>query len=313
MMPKTAFRSRHDGFSFNGLPLLDEEAIHEIQRLFREAIDAALDSIKPGFGYAIEIYDIENILAGWVQKDLPESQVLSASLAVAVLDYYYAALSKPKLSEKTRSRLQEYLLKRLFDHIKANAARRLQWMAISRLIPVSWIPETFITEPIKQAIKRLGVYEDPVIELDLKLPNPGGEAWVTGRIKEEWELLKKNIDRGKPFPLTLIRDSENPYQNETAIAYGYEDQGDGQGIISVYYPARPQEEAPTIAIDFRGEVISLRENCEQKPGKKLAAFFSETYTTTVPPAFSWWRFWLFRMLRKVIVKTIRWIRLRLIH
>jgi hypothetical protein len=112
-------------------------------------------------------------------------------------------------------------------------------------------------------------------------PFKGGPSWLLARSKEHWEALKGHIDAGDPWPIGLVGETTEPFENHQVVAYGYDQNPDNRGTIYLYDMNCPGVEQ-TIELDFSGDALLAKESC---PGARgvLRGFFCEAYSPELPP------------------------------
>ncbi len=154
--------------------------------------------------------------------------------------------------------MRDYIEQRQIDSLKANLPNVLAWMAMLFLIPQWWSFKS-------------------------------GGGWLLERTKEQWAILEKSIGAGNPQPLALIGATTNPCENHQVLATGFDDHGDGTGVIYLYDMNCPGAEQ-TIRLDFRGPVLRAEESCPSEPRGPLRGFICEKYASAAPPTVMDWTF-----------------------
>jgi hypothetical protein len=97
---------------------------------------------------------------------------------------------------------------------------------------------------------------------------------------------------GTPWPIAIVGTTDNPMNNHQILAYGYEDYGNGKGLIYVYDDAAsPANVENTIAVDFTGNELVTVESAygntggfEPQRGPLKGIFCSEYFPDTPPIA-----------------------------
>jgi hypothetical protein len=93
--------------------------------------------------------------------------------------------------------LRAYIWQRLLDSLGGNASTFLGWMIVNHLVP------SFLFG--------------------------GGSGWLLSQTKKQWLILKAHIDGGEPWPVGLVGNTSDPFNNHQVLVYGYNDPGDGTG------------------------------------------------------------------------------------
>jgi hypothetical protein len=306
-MPKTWFRPQIDGFQVGTAARADEKEINEIYKRFQLAIDTVCKLLKPAYNGALELYEVKKNLKQWIAKKIPPSRSLHDGLIFVALDYFYSRRFTAKIDLGTPTRptkIYSYLRQRQDDHMVSNSHLLLRYMTTANLIPEIWLPESLLIDPIEAEIKKLAEFRDVRIDINLALPH-GGRLWVYENFLENWEELKNYIDAGRPWPIRLMTNTLNPYENKSVIAYGYEDVGDGSGkiyIYDIYCPAREH----TINFQFNEKILTVSESCRKSNyNSYLHGFFCEHYSVVSPPHSSVSRFFSFILPMKSIWHIVR--------
>jgi hypothetical protein len=93
--------------------------------------------------------------------------------------------------------LRAYIWQRLLDILGGNASTFLGWMIVNHLVP------SFLFG--------------------------GGSGWLLSQTKKQWLILKAHIDGGEPWPVGLVGNTSDPFNNHQVLVYGINDPGDGTG------------------------------------------------------------------------------------
>jgi hypothetical protein len=220
------------------------------------SVSGASDSASGGFG-GLMSNSIAPQIEHWIDGATPDYYGMCGGMAFASADYYAAGKPLPRghgysdIPQDTTPQgraLRDYLWDRQMQSLHLNAPQLLHWMAM------------------------------------LHLPLPfAGPGWMLSRVREEWVTLKGHIDQGKPWPLCLIGSSASPFNNHQVLAVGYDDAGDGTGVIYVYDMNAPGKDQ-TIRLDMRGSELVAVESAPNAERGALRAFFCERYTPAALPA-----------------------------
>jgi hypothetical protein len=308
-MPKTWFRPQIDGPQVGNAGRADENEIDKIHKSFQLAIDAVYNLLKPFYNGALDFYEVRKKLKHWISKKIPPGRSLHDGLIFVALDYFYSRRFK---SDKELSlpicqaQIYFYLRQRRADHMVSNSQLLLSYMTTANLIPEKWVPESLLIDPIEAEIKKLPEFKDVRIDINLALP-PGGKIWIYQNFLENWEKLKNYIDAGRPWPIRLMANTLNPYENKSVIAYGYEDMGNGSGKIDVYDIDCPDQEH-TISFKLNENTLTVSEICRHSNSiSYLHGFFCENYSVVTPPHTSISRFFYSIIPMKSIWHIMRFI------
>jgi hypothetical protein len=236
-------------------------------------------------------------LAEWIKGDAAGASSFRAIRSTFVsLDYYYSATLAPR-AVPTRDRawrltpsremLRSYLIQRCFDELAMNARRLLVWMAMLHLLPEAWLPESFLIEPIQRELARLGFGPASIVELDLRLPVPGGERWLRRASQRQWRKLRSHLDAGRPWSIRVLGGHPSVLASPALIAHGYEDRNDDTGILHVCDVEGPEREF-AIAVDARptssAPVLRWEGRWQGEMEGEAPGFFCEVYTPLTPPS-----------------------------
>jgi hypothetical protein len=72
-------------------------------------------------------------------------------------------------------------------------------------------------------------------------------------------------------------------KNHQVLAIGYDDFGDGRGVLHLYDSNRPGFESKTV-VDFNGdELVVLQEDAPSSNRGPLKGFFISNYNLSTPP------------------------------
>ncbi len=255
-MAHTGFKPEVNGFAFINSWQLDKGESQQMRQTLTGSMGEASGSASGGLGGLVS-YSIAPQLEQWIDSALPDYYGMCGGMAFAAADHYAAGRPLPRGrgyddipqdSTPHGRALRDYLWDRQIQSLQLNAAQLLHWM----------------------------------IMLHLPLPF-AGPGWLIARVREEWLGLKAHIDGGHPWPLCLIGSSISPFNNHQVLATGYEDHGDGTGVIYVYDMNGPGKEQ-TIALDMRGAGLAAVESVPNADRGPLRAFFCERYTPAAPPA-----------------------------
>ncbi len=267
-MPKTTFRPQTDGFAFVNNWSFTGDEISQIQRYFMQGVGVAGNSLGQSLGNVVATA-AEHLNGVINSSNFNAAHYgLCGGMAYAARDYYKADMLLPRGQSATdlpvgppdtpAGVLRTFLFQRLLDSLAAGgvAGTLLEWMAMQHLVPM---------------IPFMG--------------SQGGEPWLLERSKEQWAILKAHIDADDPWPIVLLGSTNIPTNNHQVLAYGYDDPGDGTGVIYLYDPNCPHNNDgdKTIQLDFRGTSLQATETCYQAPRGPLRGFFCAKYVAPATP------------------------------
>lgn len=270
-MPTTAFDPAKNGFAFVNYFTFDEVEVTRIRAQLTGSVGNALSTLSPAASALAGLQGANKALGDLIQANLPHAYGLCGGMAYAALDYFKAGRPLPRgrgpQDWPTRSTpggaaLRDYLWKRLLDSLGAGggAATTLAWQVMLHRVPSFW-------------------------------PFSGGPGWLLARSRQQWAVLKGHLDQGEPWPIILVGDTHNPFNNHQVLAYGYEDNGDNTGVIHVYDmnspgnqpPGVPETVGQTLRIDLRGPALAAVESCPSAERGPLRGFNCSAYTFNQPP------------------------------
>ncbi len=255
-MPRTNFKPEVDGFAFVNSWKLDAFEKKQMQQILSGSINQASQSAAGGFG-AMLSGRIGPQIEHWIEAALPDYYGMCGGMAFVAADYYHANQPLPRGSDyhdipqndtPRGQALRAHLWSRQVQSLQLNAAQLLAWM----------------------------------IMLHIPLPF-AGPGWLLQRTREEWDRLKTILDQGQPWPLCLIGSSVSPFNNHQVLATGYDDGGDGTGVIYLYDMNDPGKEQ-TIRLDMRATTLAAEESVPNPDRGALRGFFCEQYTPGELPA-----------------------------
>ncbi|MBX0329069.1 hypothetical protein K2Z83_15425 [Oscillochloris sp. ZM17-4] len=254
-MPRTGFQAEVNGFAFVNSWQLDKGESDHMRQTLTGSAGQASNSAAGGLGGLLS-NRIAPQLEEWIDAALPDYYGMCGGMAFAAADHFAAGVPLPRGrgyddipqdSTPHGRALRDYLWERQIQSLQLNAPQLLHWM------------------------------------LMLHLPLPfAGPGWLLDRAREEWAELKRHIDTGHPWPLCLIGSSISPFDNHQVLATGYDDHGDGTGVIYVYDMNSPGKEQ-TITIDTRFGQLAAVESVPNAERGPLRAFFCERYEPAPPP------------------------------
>lgn len=259
-MKKTLFKPETHGFAFVNSWSFDSSENNRMSSALSGTIDDAISLLLKPLA-AIGGPLVSSRLQEWIGSAIPRDYGLCGGMAFSALDYYKAGENIPRgrdyhdqpgRDHPDGKVLRDYLWKRQIESTVDNGPTLLAWMGMLHSI----------------------------------LPF-GGSHWVLDRTKEEWDTLKAHLNREEPWPICLVGNSFSPFNNHQVLAYGYDDPGDGTGLLYVYDMNCPNREN-TIHLDFRGDELVAQESCANSNRGPLQGFFCEVYKDASPPVIAGW-------------------------
>ncbi len=260
-MKKTFFRPDMHGFAFVNTWSFDPSERMQMANTLHGSVSGAVNSLASSL---TAIPFVETIMQQWIGKAEPVYYGLCGGMAFASLDYFKKGQKlprgagysdNPKNDTPSGKTMRDYLWRRQLESMSTNVPMLLVWMAVQHMGAIL-----------------------------------GGPQWLLERTKEEWEKLKEHIDNDEPWPICLVGSSTNPFHNHQVLVYGYDDPGDGTGVLYLYDMNCPDKEQKT-CLDFRGEQLQATETCAIEDRGELRGFFCEIYTQATPPAIEYKTGW----------------------
>jgi hypothetical protein len=276
-----------DGFHFGDTWPLGAMEAKTILSDFESSLAPALAILRPSFHDALELHAVPRELANRVKSGGAEAFGQRAALVYAALDYSNARILPPLRvqfgSTGKAEKVAQFLRRRARESAQATAPALLASATVLTCIPERWVPEALLTAPLRRTIDDLGLFKDAEIELDLKLPFPGGAPWLGRQTRAELEQLTRHLAAGRPWPIVLIPDNGDPFDAPVVLAYRYEPKGQDAGSIHCYDPSLPAK-PQTVQVAF-GENGTLAGSLS-KAGDTfhLKGILCSPYDPAEPPA-----------------------------
>ncbi len=180
---------------------------------------------------------------------------LCGGMIYAARDYFEGKALIPQMLSNPNNaddRFTKYIIQRLFD--------------------------TFTEKDISMYMKLMSPLYTDTDEGSLNSMGQMGRAYVT--LREEWPMIKQDIDEGHPSTIGLVRVKSawagDLGQNHQVLVYGYT-LSSGYVDLKIYDPNYANDDHVTIKIKVQGTDIPLeaRHNRTEKP---VYAFFRTNYT-----------------------------------
>lgn len=294
MALQTAFRPQLHGFDFHNLWDLDENYANFVRSIVEDSVPLAVKAVvtDPAIlaallgigGIAIGVAEalipgFDLIVAGLVGefltktkdvlKDLNfQSYGLCGGMAYTSVDYFTEGwvipkgvcqngkLDCPPLNTASAVVLRNYIFGRFEDSWKSGGVMNemLEWYILLNLMPT-----------------KVG----------------GGGKALQKKTKPEWTAITTLLDQGQPWPIALIFDSWNIFDNHQVVAYGYDgDPETGLAHLHIYDNNNPDIEA-RIEFTFTGSQLEgAMQSSDGQPlqdYQTLKGFFHSKYTPKTPP------------------------------
>lgn len=152
-------------------------------------------------------------------ESLRADDLFRLALVLLAVDHYGARMAVPQpaaggstnqVNVDRWAALQPYLLERLRDHLSASAADSLVARAVLGSIGENWIPTAQIGRQLQQQIMASGFVASVEVALDLRLPNPGGGAWLRAETAKTLEATRVLLADRRPAVVEVLRDPMAP-------------------------------------------------------------------------------------------------------
>lgn len=263
-MPVLAWRNDADGYAFVNSWFLDPVETIGLTSLAQPAIWSAVGAIAavwPDPIFLAAAGAAANVAIGQVSPTIGLG--LCGGMIYSSLDYWLArralprgahATDRPTRSTPAGAILRDLIWGRLLHSLIQGQAlsRTLEWSLLLNQVPA------------------------PV----------GGAGALLSRTFSEWNKVKASIDAGMPCPIGLIYTSRNVWDQHQILVYGYDDLGNGTGLMYVYDCNTPNQFGDTsdsvVSLDFTGASL-VAVSPSDGPGT-LAGFFCTGYFPLTPPA-----------------------------
>lgn len=256
------FDATTNGFGFVNYWSFSDGETGKIQKVLADSVDRVL-KVDPLIGQSLTLLGVRSGLTALVSKAVPQAYGLCGGMAFSALDYYTAGMpippgtAQPTYSDSAGKKLRDYLVRRQVDSLKDNLPTILLWIAILHLVPSS-----------------------PFFK--------SGAPWLFEQTKEQWKILKSQLDNQQPTPLALIGTNPDPCENHQVLAYKYEEFSE-MGVPKIrlhVYDMNCPGTAQTMELDFNGEELVVKESCASPTRGPLQGFLCEHYSFSQPPALS---------------------------
>ncbi|WP_089107897.1 hypothetical protein [Streptomyces hyaluromycini] len=267
-MAKLAWRSDVDGFAFNNSWEFDATERAILSALSPTVVPPAVAAVSLVIPEPITLAVLTAIMTAAAQTEMTLGPLptigLCGGMAYTSLDYWTVRAALPRGAHDTdlpartagaAATLRNLIWQRLMDSLISGGVlqRTLEWSLILNQLPA-----------------RLG----------------GGPAALLQKTKDEWIILKAHIDAGRPWPVGLVYSGRSVWDQHQVLIYGYEDLGDGTGLLFVYDGNQPHQCGETydsdIKLDFTGTSL-VAKSPSDGPGT-IMGFFCSGYSFAAPPS-----------------------------
>lgn len=256
-MPKTMFDPAEHGFAFINAWDFDESERQELRDLFDQYLKWGAIAGTALLGLPGAILAPAGILAlrNKLEEGLAPGYGLCGGMAFVALDYFLAGRPLPRGSHThdqppAGHPLRRYLWQRQIKSLVSDLDRFLAWLILLEYLPAGW-------------------------------PFRGGPARLEAMTRTEWAKLKRDIDRNRPVPIGLVRDTQYVFDNHQVLAIGYTAQADDSGgAIDLYDPNCP-DRTSRISFEWGSGSEWIAESCVGIA--PLRGFFCEIYQPLDPP------------------------------
>jgi len=300
----TRFDPLSDSFRFGEAWPLGATDAAAILQIFQSGIDPALAILEPSFHDALELHHVRERLARMLEADRSEAFGRRAAMVFAALDYFHARVPPPPLAQVhpagQGAKLAQFLCRRSRESTRAIAPALLAEAGVLVCVPERWVPEALLTSSLRSAIENMGLFEVTEIELELKLPFPGGASWLRRQTLAELQKLRTHLDAGQPWPIVLIPENGDPFDARVMLAFRYEPAGSDAAKIHCYDPSLPAE-FQALQMDLRESAAVVGSLSGALQGFHLQGLLCCDYEPTEPPLS-----FFFRLVHRLWPWTIVW-------
>jgi hypothetical protein len=263
-MPKLAFRPDADGLLFTNSFTWDAIERAAIAEMSLAIVPAVVALVAPDPIFATIVASVAATYLAIPSSPLP-GYGLCGGMVYAALDHWHAHMPPPRgattvdqpLRGTSGEPVRVMVWNRLMDSLTSGGvlSRTIEWM-----LRLNTVPGFF----------------------------GGGAGWLNDRTAEEWEVLKRYIDQGQPWPIALVGDTLAAWSQHQILVYGYEDSGTTK-VMYVYDPNDPHDYGTTADTRYEfsfsptGLIDSLKPSGSSGIGM-LKGFFCSNYARVIPPS-----------------------------
>lgn len=215
--------------------------------LLREAVEPTCSQLKKTYGCEADTFGARDLVRRLADTAGATETLFRTALAIAAVDHYRARVTprRPEPGGETNpvnrarwSRLQPFLMSRLTDCLRTNAEPALACCAISGRVAEQWISEAQLRHQLKQQLLDSDLFDSVEISIDLKLPVPGGDAWLHGETAKTLSAVRESLARRQPGVIEVLRDpATTPAAAQVLVVYRLEEAEDGWTTLACYDPA----------------------------------------------------------------------------
>jgi hypothetical protein len=275
-MPVLPWRNDADGFAFVNSWTLDAAERAALTALAQPIVPAVIAAIVPD---PIMIATLTAAASAFITFGPLPAYGLCGGLAYSALDHWIAHVPIPRGANGTDQPAR--------TGVAPAAIRNSLW---ARLLD-SLGPGGVLRKTIEWSLR---LNQIPAFM-------GGGAAGIKNRTVPEWDLVRSHIDAGRPWPIGLIYNSRDIWDQHQILVYGYENTGTNQGKLFVYDCNKPSQFAVTsdpepsmdnpspntrvVTLDFRGPTL-VATSPSDSTGSTLAGFFCSNYFPVTPVGMS---------------------------
>jgi len=208
-MPVLAWRNDADGFAFINSWTLDAAERAALTALAQPIVPAVIAAIVPD---PITIGILTAAASGFITFGPLSTYGLCGGLAYSALDHWRAHVPIPRGANSTDQPAR--------TGVAPAAIRNSIW---SRLLD-SLGPGGVLWKTIEWSLR---LNQLPAFA-------GGGAAGIKNLTMPEWDLIRRHIDAGRPWPIGLIYNKRDLWDQHQILVYGYENTGTNQGKLFVY-------------------------------------------------------------------------------
>jgi hypothetical protein len=257
-MPVLPWRNDADGFAFKNVWTFDATERAALAALARPLIPAAASMIValiPSPSLFVELIVAGNSYTSFAPL---RTYGLCGGMAYSALDHWNARVpiprganedDRPARTATASAAIRNVLWQRLLDSLGPGGVlqKTLEWSFLLNQVPV-WLG--------------------------------GGAEGLKNRTRLEWDLLRRHIDAGRPWPIGLIISTRDVWDQHQILVYGYENTGPNKGKIFVYDSNKPHQFGSgahhEVSLNFEGPTLIAPDPSDGGHGT-LAGFFCSNY------------------------------------
>ncbi|MDO3378525.1 hypothetical protein [Geoalkalibacter halelectricus] len=273
------FDPRGDGFSCPA-DLIGAEETEQLQQAQAAALEKAVLALRADFSGMIDVYGLPRRMRFWLHNSHPQGWLATAD-ALGARAYYLAR--RPPVRGSVDSAGRDFLRRLWLEAMTASSARLIQWRSILYGLPEQWLPALSVTRDLRQRLTARGDFFLEDLQLDLRLPSPGGRAWLKAQSVREWYRLREQLKAGRPCVVELIREQECPdfQARETLVVFAAREASVAMVLLYCYDPSRGARPL-LLHMDLSAEELVVRES-EDLGKTSLRGLFLVDAPADAPP------------------------------